>query len=368
MSCLKILKDLIKAQSYKHILEWVIVDGNSTEEDARLFEEGIDELREDIKVVYAPFEKDKNQIGYLRNKGNRYASGDILVCMDDDDFYFCDRVEHAVNELVLSSKKVAGCSEVILYDYFLNKLYKFSSFGPNHSTNACLAYKKEYQGVYDDTKVCSEEPSFLKNFTTPMIQLDSYKVMVVNSHNYNTFNKRELLVAGTLGLNPKCKELDMEVTQFIPNDIFQSYREIFVKSEKSKYDIVFYMGGFYLKFDPRDDHIEGMAQSVVSISAELTKYGKKIAVYGMVDKSMTYKGVDYYDWKEFPFQDEFKTIVLWRNNGLVSFAPFQYRAESVVLDLHDGVLNDDFKKWFNPDKFTKIFVKSNYHKSAIQNQ
>jgi hypothetical protein len=55
--------------------------------------------------------------------------------MDDDDYYTNDRVEHAVTKLSSSKALIAGCSAVLIYDYFLDKLYKFKQFGPNHSTN-----------------------------------------------------------------------------------------------------------------------------------------------------------------------------------------------------------------------------------------
>jgi hypothetical protein len=110
-------------------------------------------------------------LGELRNRGNTTCTGDITVCMDDDDFYPIDRVEHAVERLEGSKAKIAGCSAVLIYDYFLDKLYKFKPFGPNHSTNNCMAWKKEYlkDNKHDSTKEMAEESSFTKAFTETMV-------------------------------------------------------------------------------------------------------------------------------------------------------------------------------------------------------
>jgi hypothetical protein len=42
--CLKILKDIIKDQTYKNIIEWVLVEGSPTKEDSEKNEKHIQEL------------------------------------------------------------------------------------------------------------------------------------------------------------------------------------------------------------------------------------------------------------------------------------------------------------------------------------
>lgn len=370
IECLMILKDLIKEQTYKKIIEWVIVEGSATKEEAEKNKKNIIAMQDDIeiKIVYVPYEEGKNQIGYLRNLGNRNCKGDIVVCMDDDDYYFPMRVEHAVTELCATNKKIAGCSDIILYDYIVEKLYKFKPFAPNHSTNACFAYKRDYAGKYDDSKVCAEEPSFTNNFATPMVQLDSYRVMVVNSHNGNTFNKRELLVAGTLGLNPKCSELDKKITELIPEKYLERYKKIFVEPKTSEYDIVFFMGGFFSEFDPSDRSLQGMIRSVIFLSSEFQKHGRLVAVYGPFKNKSVYHGVDYICWKEFPFQDTHNTVIMWRTNGLLSMIPFHIKAKHLYLDLHDGVLNDQYHKYFDENRIHKIFLKSEFHRAVFKSQ
>ena len=171
-NCLEIARDLIKDQTYKNIIEWVVVEGSKSEADAKLNGENMKKLMEnsglDFPIVYVEWADVK--LGELRNRGNRACKGDITVVFDDDDYYFPDRVEHAVDKLTHSSAKIAGCSAVMIYDYFLDRLYKFKPFGPNHSTNNCMAWKKEYlqNNSHDSSKEMAEEASFTKQFTEPM--------------------------------------------------------------------------------------------------------------------------------------------------------------------------------------------------------
>lgn len=367
--CLEILKELIQEQTYDRIIEWVIVDGSESA-DREKYEKFILGMRDDfaIKIVYVKLENNRREIGYLRNQGNKYCKGDIIVCMDDDDYYFPTRVEHAVNELNRSNKKIAGCSSIILYDYLLDRSYLFKPFHQNHSTNACFAYKKEFNGVYDDTKICSEEPSFTKNFSIPMVQLDSYNVMVVNSHNQNTFNKRELLTAASIGINPNCTELKKKITDLIPAKYLDRYKKIFLNPKKCEYDIEFFMGGFFETFQPDGKSLPGMVQSVVSLSSEFVLKKKKVAVYGPFEINTTYKGVDYINWKEFPFRDEHNTVIMWRSNGYLSMIPFEFSVSNLYLDLHDGVINNDFLNWFDPKRIDKFFFKGPHHRSILEHQ
>jgi glycosyltransferase involved in cell wall biosynthesis len=86
---IQILKDMIKGQTYKNIIEWVLVEGSKTEEDARKNAANIETLRQDfdIPIVYIEYVPN-SKIGALRNRGNKMCKGDITVCLDDDDYYY----------------------------------------------------------------------------------------------------------------------------------------------------------------------------------------------------------------------------------------------------------------------------------------
>ena len=373
-ACMEILKDVIKEQTYENIIEWIIIEGSKEEEDAKANGENIRKLiaNSDLKCTILYMEKNPGEkLGGLRNKGNKACSGDITVVMDDDDYYPVSRVKHAVEQLQSSSKLIAGCSAMYIYDYILEKLCKFKGFGENHSINSAFAWKKKYleNHSHDDSKESGEEPSFTNNFNEPMIQLDPNKTLIQSSHTQNTFNKREILTGGITKIAPSNIEISRPITDLIPEPFFTRYKKIFVNEEKSKYDIVYFAGGFSIPWDPSSKSLTGSEQAVVQLSQSWTKLGKKVAVYGMVPE-ITLEGVDYFDWKKFPFNEHHEIVVLWRTYGMVCGLPFSIKTTHLWLDLHDGNCPKELMEmWFRYNqKITKVFLKSNAHKEAFEKQ
>jgi len=76
-------------------------------------------------------------------------------------------------------------------------MVQFGPYGPNHATAATFAFWKELLTdlnlAYDETACLAEERAFLRGYTVPMAQLDPMKVILVFSHEHNTFDKRTLL-------------------------------------------------------------------------------------------------------------------------------------------------------------------------------
>jgi glycosyltransferase involved in cell wall biosynthesis len=367
-NCLQILCDLIKDQTYENTIEWVIVEGSKSEEDALKNADAIKMLESKVSIVYLPFEASL-KLGALRNKGNLACKGDITVVMDDDDYYPSERIAHAVEKLSNSNANIAGCSAMYVYDYFLEGLYKFNEFGPFHSTNNCMAWKKEYlkKNKHDPEKDSAEESSFTLSFKEPMVQLDAIKTIVVSSHDANTYNKREILIGGTHKINSTVNQLDEPVTKFIKEPYFSRLKSIFYKESVSPYDIVYITGGFSSNWDPRDTTLGGSEQAVVHLTTEWALRGKKVAVYGQVPE-ITYNGVDYIDWKCFPFQAKHNVVILWRLFGLICSAPFPLKATHIWHDVHDNLKEGIFPTvWKKYNKvIQKIFFKSEYHRSEFE--
>jgi len=242
VDCLLNLYELIKLQTYTNITEWVIVEGSSYKEDGEKNKENINTLlkihskinptaciHSQIKIVYVEYTG--LLLSDLRNIGNNKCSGKIIVCMDDDDYYPPERVSHAVTALKKSPCLIAGCSDMYMYEYFMNKLYKFKRFHPYHSTNNCMAFKREYLRNHKHAEGLKwgEETSFTNNFTEPMIQLDSQKCIIVSSHNMNTFSKRKFCVDSSNGSYPYLYEVNRyPITTYIPSEIFKKMKAIFV--------------------------------------------------------------------------------------------------------------------------------------------
>ena len=185
-------------------MEWIIVD------------DGTDKI-EDL-VSHLPYVRyfkydEKMTLGKKRNITNEKAKGDIIVYMDDDDYYPPERVKHAVECLTDSKALCAGSSAMYIYFKHINKMLQFGPYGPNHATAATFAFKKELlsQTRFDESSSVAEERKFLKDYSIPFVQLDATKSILVFSHNHNSFDKKELLKQMP---NPHIHE-----TVITPNDL-----------------------------------------------------------------------------------------------------------------------------------------------------
>ena len=175
-------------QTYpKDKLEWIIIDDGSDK---------IEDLVKNIpQVKYFKFDT-KMTLGKKRNLMHKKSSGQILVYMDDDDYYPPERVMHAVETLQDNPKALcAGSSEMYIYFKHIQKMYQFGPYGPNHSTAGTFAFKRELlnRTSYDESACLAEEKHFLKDYTIPFVQLNPLKTILVFSHNQNTFDKKTLL-------------------------------------------------------------------------------------------------------------------------------------------------------------------------------
>ena len=205
------LIECYKSQTYpKDKMEWIILD-DGTDKVKDLFELHAKDLP-NIRYISSD---EKVNIGAKRNRLNRAAKGEILVCMDDDDFYPPERVQHAVTKLVSQPRvDLAGCSELYMYFSSVKTILRLGPYHDRHATNGTMAYKSRYARIhtYDESVTHAEEKSFLEDYEYPMIQLDPMKVMLVMSHSENTFGKERFLTDTT---NPFVKHTPMKIQSFI---------------------------------------------------------------------------------------------------------------------------------------------------------
>jgi glycosyltransferase involved in cell wall biosynthesis len=185
------LIEIYRAQIFpKDKMEWIILDdGKDNVED--LF---IDALKTIPNIRY--IKKDyKMRLGAKRNELNRLAKGEIIVAMDDDDYYPPDRVISVVNAFRKNPKiELAGSSEMNLYYLDSKKIYTIGPYSNSHATNGTMAWRKSYSDKhkYDEFVTKAEEITFLENFKHPMIQLNPLSTILVICHEDNTADKNEL--------------------------------------------------------------------------------------------------------------------------------------------------------------------------------
>jgi glycosyltransferase involved in cell wall biosynthesis len=185
---IKLLINCFNNQTYpKNLIEWIIID------------DGTDKIEDLINTIpqvkYFKYDT-KLTIGKKRNIMNNLSTGEIIIYMDDDDYYPPERIEYSVKEL-LNNKNILCAGSSILLTYFIkkNELWKFGPIHKNHATAGTLVFKKELLKItsFNDESSISEEKYFLKDFTIPLIQLDPFKTIICISHNNNTFDKNILL-------------------------------------------------------------------------------------------------------------------------------------------------------------------------------
>jgi glycosyltransferase involved in cell wall biosynthesis len=182
-----LIKSFYKQTYPLEYIEWIIIDDGT---------DPVEDLVKYLPNVKYFYYKDKMTLGKKRNMMHSKCKGDIIIYMDDDDYYPPTRISHAVNVLQNNPDKlIAGCSKLNIYFNKFNKIYQFGPYCENHATAASFAFKRELLNHthYNDDKSIAEERSFLKDYTIPLIQLETEQTILVLSHVHNTFDKNDLL-------------------------------------------------------------------------------------------------------------------------------------------------------------------------------
>lgn len=222
------LKKCILKQDYPlSCIEWIIVD------------DGIDKIKDLIDdlffVVYLSY-NEVLSLGKKRNIMNEKSKGEFIIYMDDDDYYPPDRISHAVEVLQNnSSYLIGGSSEMHCYFSDLDKLYQFGPYKENHATAATFIFRKELlqQTSFSEDAMLAEEKHFLKDYTIPLIQLNTTKTILVLAHIHNTFDKKKLLKSNNSGV----KESPYSLNNFIKDKKLKQFYTKELNNVLEKYEL-----------------------------------------------------------------------------------------------------------------------------------
>lgn len=204
---LPLLQRCIANQTYPHnLIEWVIID--DSDDNSPDFKPG---TNLDFKVHLIKLET-KEPLGKKRNLSHSHCTGQIIVYMDDDDYYPPDRVSHAVNALEGSHKLIAGSTLLPILFLPEQELWIAGPYGENHATANTFAFRRELleQTQYEDNATMAEEKHFLKDYSIPMVQLNPQKTIICIGHNRNTFEKRKLIADGQ---NPRMQKATLHASR-----------------------------------------------------------------------------------------------------------------------------------------------------------
>ena len=206
----------IKDQTYpKERMEWVVFDDGSDPVEDLLSPEF-----RTMNIQYIRSEE-KLSIGAKRNRLHLAARGEILVCMDDDDYYPPDRVNHAVMTLVSRKADLAGSTRNHVFFPDDGTIWETGPYGPQHGTFGTMAFTKAYvlANHCDESRAFAEEIEFTRKYSVPLVQLDPRKVMLVIAHDGNTFNKGKLRTPG----NQFIRVTGLKLNAFVRNKTIRDF-------------------------------------------------------------------------------------------------------------------------------------------------
>ena len=375
------LARIINQQEFDNIHEWVIVNGCSTDNDHDKFIEEIKNVTVDkCNIVIASNKNLKyRNIGAFRNLGNKTVTGDIVVCMDDDDYYFPSYIKTCVTSLDNNkSHNIVGCSGMLMYDYGFDTIFNLRSFGPNHTVNCCMAYRISYgkSNIYDEDRSTGEEKSFLKDYQTKMIQIPNMNAVIHMSYADNTFSEKRLNQMNNMAANIENSEIPQiynetsyKLKDLIKNDkILSSYTENFQKINNQRVtDVIFYYGNVNNEWNPTTNNLKVIYRRSIELAKEFVKNGLTVAIYGRFDFN-EYKedGILYYNLKYFNVRRKVKYLIFMDYIGFIPIGQYEQiykklNAEKIYLDLQSNLFQ--IKKYLRKyhTNVTLVF-KNPYHR------
>ena len=375
------LSRMIEYQKNVEIDEWVITNGCITDEDHDKFNEEIKSVKCKIPIKYvASKDLAYRNIGAFRNLANKNASGDILVCMDDDDFYFKDYVKSCSDVLINKKEyELVGCSGMFMYDYGFDTVFRLASFGPNHTVNCCMAYRREYHlsHKYDETRKTGEEMSFLNSYKSRMFQLSPTSALIHMSYADNTFSEKRLNMLNNMGscirapdqapniYNPMSSSLESLIKN---EDVFKCYMNTFKEINNQKEtDIVFYYGHMEEYWNPEDNDLRVYRRRCLDLGREFIKNGFSVSVYGKFKFNELEKdGITFYNLKFWNVRNKCKYFIFVDYTGFIPIGQYErifnkINCEKMFVDVNSNLFN--FYKFvtdYNNEKI-QFVLKNPFH-------
>lgn len=157
-------------QSYSNI-EIVVVDDNNPDSEWRIAtEKRMEQFRNEERVLYIKHDKNLNG-NAARNTGIRNASGDLITYLDDDDWYYTDKVKKQVEYLIEHPEhRAVYCGWLrggeILPEGEGDLSYSILNGQNIIITNSIMMWKQDTieSGGWDETLKRHQEASLLLNY------------------------------------------------------------------------------------------------------------------------------------------------------------------------------------------------------------
>lgn len=172
----------------KNKLEWIIIDDTPESVD-----DPLDDILplDDNRIRYVKIKNDEKQltVAHKRNIGADKATGDIIIHMDDDDYYPPESVLCRVKVLMKYSEQKIFCvgSTVIgTYDLVSGKS-SMSSDGPISLSEASMAYTKDFWRVrnFDSSVIKGEHKAFTEGRLEHIMDIPYSFIIIGINHKTN---------------------------------------------------------------------------------------------------------------------------------------------------------------------------------------
>lgn len=184
------LIECYRNQLYKHT-EWLILD--DSDPDEQVINEALCSSVPSAQYIHNPVRK---PMGHKLNQLTAMCKGDLIVVMDDDDYYPPTRISSVVDAFQKHPDiQIAGCSKVYLQFVEEDAIYSAGPYHDQHAIHCTIAYRSSYlkDHRYDDEEPCGVEKVLTNNFTEPMIQLDPRQTILHMVHQSNTFQGKRTI-------------------------------------------------------------------------------------------------------------------------------------------------------------------------------
>jgi len=200
-SFLKLLANLICLQKYDlSRTEWIIVDDS----DSSYYKKEVSPqqwlsfhpVKHRLHTIVYKTNEIHMELGRKRNYMKSLAKGNIIIQMDDDDYYGPQYIALVIKTFKLNSNiQVVGASKLHIIYPNSPFIWQIGPFHNNHTCGSLLSYRKTYalKNNYNNSLRFAEESSFLNKYTTPIKQLAlTYSDYFAIAHNQNTVDKTNI--------------------------------------------------------------------------------------------------------------------------------------------------------------------------------
>jgi hypothetical protein len=171
----------------KEKLEWIILDDSK---------ESIEDIiPRDKRIHYIHIPNQHYSIAKKRNMGADYANNEIIMHMDDDDYYPPESILARVKLLLKYKNKgiqCVGCSEIGVYN-IINKNSTLASDGDCSLSEASMGYFKEFwrKQPFNENENTGEYRGFINGRFENIIDIPYSFVIIAFTHKTNFTNLRK---------------------------------------------------------------------------------------------------------------------------------------------------------------------------------